>query len=144
MSSPFPFRTGYVLDYVTLVLCLMMELRILSFRLTLGILLSIARWIVSVFFTNVFERDHVWHPYAIAGKTHWLKDLSFWTHGMVPVQKDFSVRSKNSPSCFYSHQNFWFCSVFNCYCLSQIFIFMSPCLFLSRLFVCCLLCQFLS
>ena len=44
---------------VTLVLCLMMVLRILSFSLTLSILLSIARWLVSSFFTDVFVRDHV-------------------------------------------------------------------------------------
>ena len=24
-------------------------------------------------FTNVLVRDHVWHPYIIAGKTHWLR-----------------------------------------------------------------------
>ena len=58
---------------VTLVLCLMMVFRILSFSLTLSIFLSIARWLVSSLFTNAFVRDHVCHPYVIAGKTHWLK-----------------------------------------------------------------------
>ena len=58
---------------VTLVLCLMVVLRILSSSLTLSIIPSIARWLVSSFFTNAFVRDHVWHPYVIAGKTHWLK-----------------------------------------------------------------------
>ena len=53
----------------TLVLCLMFVLRILSLTLTLSILLSIARWLVSSFFTNAFPRDHVWQPYVIAGKT---------------------------------------------------------------------------
>ena len=48
---------------ITLVLCLMVVLRILSFSLTLSILLSIAHWLVSSFFTNAFVRDHVWHPY---------------------------------------------------------------------------------
>ena len=62
---------------VTLVLCLMLVLRILSFSLALGILLSMAGWLVSSFFTNAFVRDHVWHPYAIAGKTHWLKTFLF-------------------------------------------------------------------
>ena len=55
---------------VTLVLCLMMVLRILSFSLTLSIFLSTARWLVSSFFTTAFVRDHVWHQYVIAGKTH--------------------------------------------------------------------------
>ena len=62
---------------VTLVLCLMMVLRILSFSLTLSIHISIARWLVSSFFTNAFVIDHVWHPYVIAGKTHWLKTFLF-------------------------------------------------------------------
>ena len=62
---------------VTLVLCLVVVLRIMSFGLTLSILLSIARWLVSSFFTNAFVRDHVWHPYFIAGKTHWLKTFLF-------------------------------------------------------------------
>ena len=61
----------------TLVLCLMMVLRILSFSLTLSILLSIARWLVSSFFSNAFVRDHVWHQYVIAGKTHQLKTFCF-------------------------------------------------------------------
>ena len=62
---------------VTLVPCLMVVLRILSSSFTLSILLSIARWLVSTFFTNAFVRDHVWHPYVIAGKTHWLKTFLF-------------------------------------------------------------------
>ena len=56
-----------------MVLCLMVVLRILSFSLTLSILLSKARWLVSSFFTNAFVRDHVWRPYVIACKTHFLK-----------------------------------------------------------------------
>ena len=55
VSSPFPFCFGYVLDYVTLVLCLMM-VRILSFSSTLSIFLSMARWLVSSFFTNAFVK----------------------------------------------------------------------------------------
>ena len=62
---------------VSLVLYLMMVLRILSFSLTLSIFLSMARWLVSCFFTNAFVRDHVCHPYAIAGRTHWLKTFLF-------------------------------------------------------------------
>ena len=53
---------------VTLVLCLMMVLRILSFTLTFSIFLSMALWLVSSFFTNAFVRDCVWHPYVIAGR----------------------------------------------------------------------------
>ena len=34
VSSPFPFRIGYVFDYVTVVLCLMIVWRILSLSLT--------------------------------------------------------------------------------------------------------------
>ena len=62
---------------VTLVLCLMMMLRLLSFSLILSIFLSVARWLVSSFFTNAFVRDHVWHPYVVAGKTHWSKTFLF-------------------------------------------------------------------
>ena len=62
---------------VTLVLCLMTVLQILSYSLTLSILLSIANWLVSSFLTNAFVRDHVWHLYVIAGKTHWLKTFLF-------------------------------------------------------------------
>ena len=58
---------------VTLVLCLMIVLQILSFGVTFSIFLSMAGWLVSSFFTNAFMRDHVWHPYVIAGKSHWLK-----------------------------------------------------------------------
>ena len=86
-SSPFPFHISYVLDYVTLVLCLMMVLRILSSSLTLSIFLSIARWLVSSFFTNGFVRDHAWHPYVIAGKTHWLKTFLFRLMGRYLSRK---------------------------------------------------------
>ena len=55
---------------VTLVLCQILVLRILSFSLTLIISLSMVHWLVSSFFTNTLVRDHVWHPYVIAGKTH--------------------------------------------------------------------------
>ena len=62
---------------VTLVLCLMMVQQILSFSLTFISFLSMAHWLVSSFFTNAFVRDHVWHPHANAGKTHWLKTSHF-------------------------------------------------------------------
>ena len=50
---------------VTLVLCLMVVFWILSFCLALSIFFSMARWLVSNFFTNAFVRDHVWHSYVI-------------------------------------------------------------------------------
>ena len=108
---------------VTLVLCLMVVLRILSSSLTLSILLSIACWLVSSFFTNAFVRDHVWHPYVIAGKTHWLKTFLFKLIGRCLSRYTYvSVLSKNTPSCFYSDWNFLFRTVFHCYCLPQILI----------------------
>ena len=55
--------------FVTLVLCLMMVLWILSFSLTLIIFLPMGFWLVSSFLANNFVRDNVWHPYIIAGKT---------------------------------------------------------------------------
>ena len=73
---------------VTLVLCPMAVLRILSFSLTLTILLSIARWLVSSFFTNAFVKDHVWHPCVIAGKTHWLKTILFRLTTRHPIRRD--------------------------------------------------------
>ena len=72
----FVLVTYWIMSF-TLVLCLMVVLRILSFGLTLNILLSIALWLVSSFSINAFVRDHVWHPYVIAGKTHWLKTFLF-------------------------------------------------------------------
>ena len=56
----------YGTTYVTLVLSLMMMLQIQSFSLTLSIFLSMVR-----------VTDHVWHPYVIVGKTHWLKTFLF-------------------------------------------------------------------
>ena len=46
-----------------------------------------AHRLVSSFFTNAFVRDHVWHPYAIAGKTHWLKTFLFRLMGRCPSGK---------------------------------------------------------
>ena len=68
---------SYILDYVCHSGLPMMMLRILSYSLTFSIFLSMARWLVSSFFTNAFVTDHVWHPYIIAGKTHWLKTFLF-------------------------------------------------------------------
>ena len=42
VSSPFPFRIGYILNYVTLVLCLMKVLWILSFSVIWSIFLSLS------------------------------------------------------------------------------------------------------
>ena len=72
---------------VTPVLCLMMVLVILSFSLKLSIFHSIAHWLVSSLFTYAFVRDHVWHPYVIAGKTHWLKTFLFRLMGRYLTRK---------------------------------------------------------
>ena len=74
MSSPFPFCIAYILDYVCHSGSLPNDGVMDSFSLTLSNFLSIACWLVSSFFTNAFVRDHVWHPYVIAGKTL-VKDL---------------------------------------------------------------------
>ena len=105
VSSPFPFRVGYVLDYVCHSgLCL----KILSVNFTFSICLSMARWVVSSFFTNAFVRDHVWHPCVIAGKTHWLATFLFRLMGRCLSRKISLYFPKNSPSCFYSDRNFLF------------------------------------
>ena len=69
--------------YVTLVLCL----KILSVNFTFSICLSMARWVVSSFFTNAFVRNHVWHPCVIAGKTHWLATFLFRLMGRFLSRK---------------------------------------------------------
>ena len=81
---------------VTLVLHLIMVLHILSFSLTLGILLFKARWLVSSFFTNAFVRDHVWRPYVIAGKTHRLKTFLCRLMGRCLSRKISLYFPKNS------------------------------------------------
>ena len=65
MSIPFPFRIGYLLDYV----CHSGSLP--NGGVTSFVFQLIVCWLVSSFFTDAFVRDHVCHPYAIAGKTHW-------------------------------------------------------------------------
>ena len=114
----------------TLVLCLMVVLIILSFSLTLSILLSIACWLASSFFTNAFVEDHVWHPYVIAGKTHWLKTFLFRLRRRCLSRKISLYFPKHSILLLFFLLSFLLCSVFHCYCLSQIFI-------ISHLFVLC-------
>ena len=46
-----------------------------------------AHWLVSIFITTVFVKDHVWHPFVIAGKTHWLKTLLFSFMGRCLARK---------------------------------------------------------
>ena len=84
---------------VTLVPCLMLVLRILSFSLALSIFLSIAGWLASRLFTNAFVRDHAWHPYAIADKTHWLKTFLFRLMGRC-LSRKISLFAQNTPSCY--------------------------------------------
>ena len=115
MSSPFPFRIGYVLDYVYHSGSLLNGgVTDFSFSLTLSIFLSIARWLVPSFFTNTFVRDHVRHPHVIAGKTHWLMTFLFRLMGRhlsrkisLHFQKTTTKQKKQNkkrptPSCFYS------------------------------------------
>ena len=88
VSSPSPFRIGYVSNYV----CHSGSLpnggaTDSVFSLTFSIFLSMAHWLVSSFFTNGFVRDHVWHPYVIAGKTHWLKTFLFRVMGRCLSRK---------------------------------------------------------
>ena len=68
---------GYLWDYVCHSGSLPNDGVTDSFSLALSIFLSMARLLVSSFFTNAFVRDHVWHPYVIAGKRHWLKTFVF-------------------------------------------------------------------
>ena len=77
-------------------------LQILSSSLTLSILLSIAVGLFRTsFFTDAFVRDHVWHLYIIAGKTHWLKTFLFKLIGRCLSRKISLYFQKNTPSCFY-------------------------------------------
>ena len=93
---------------ITLVLCLMVVLRILSSSLTLSILLSLARWLVSSFFTNAFVRDYVWHPYVIAGKTHWLKTFLFKLIGRCLSRKISLYFPKTLHPTFILIETSWF------------------------------------
>ena len=87
----------------------MVVLRILSFSLTLSILLSMARWLVPILFfvflfvclfSNAFVRDHVWHSYVIAGKTHCLKTILFRLIGRCLSGKIFCTFQKHSILAF--------------------------------------------
>ena len=69
--------------FVTLVLCLMMVSRILSFSLTFSIFLHMAGWLVSRFFTNAF----VFGIHFISGRTHWLKTFLFRLKGRCLARK---------------------------------------------------------
>ena len=122
---------------VTLVLCLMKVLQILSFSLIFSIFLSMAHWLVSSFFANAFVRDHVWHPHVIAGKTQWLKTFLFRLIGRFLSRKICLDTFRNTPLCFYSYRNFLPCSVFHCCCLFQIFI-------VSHLLCLCLVCFYVA
>ena len=42
---------------------------------------------VSSFFTDAFVRDHVWHPYVVASKTHWLMTFLFRLVGRCQSRK---------------------------------------------------------
>ena len=88
MPSPFPFCVGYVLGYVCHFGSLPNDdVTVPVGSLTLSIFLSMARWLISSFFTNAFVREHVWHPYVIAGKTHCLKTFPFRLMGRCLSRK---------------------------------------------------------
>ena len=88
VSSPFPFRIGYVFDYVFHFGSLPDDGATNSvFWLNIEHLLSIAHRFVSSFFTKAFVRDHVWHHCVIAGKTRWLKVFLFRLMGRCLSRK---------------------------------------------------------
>ena len=103
---------------VTLVLCVMVMLRILYFSLIFSIGLSLARWLVSNFFTNVFARDHAWHPYVIAVKTRWLKTFLFRLVDRCLSRGFLCTFQKHPILLLFFYRNCLPCSVFHYYCLS--------------------------
>ena len=119
VSSPFPFRIGYALEYVchygslpndgVAVTVFYLDIKHSSFHDSLACL---------KFFTNSFVRDHVCHPYVTVGKTHWLKTFLFRLIGRCQPRK-ISVYFPKTPDLAFI---FKFCSVFHCCCLFQIFI----------------------
>ena len=83
---------------VILVLCLMIGLWILSFRLTSSIFLSIAWWLVSSFFTNAFVRDYGIHmPLLVRHSGYRPFFVDSWK---VPVQEDFLYSPKTLHPAF--------------------------------------------
>ena len=82
MSSPFPFSIGYVLDYV----CHSGSLPNggVTNSVSLSILLSIARWLVSSFFTSLTELKS--HFFQL--EFSWLKPLA------VQSREEIGVPSK--------------------------------------------------
>ena len=140
MSSPFPFRIGYVL--VTLALCLMVVLRILSFSLTLSISLSMSRWLVSSFFTSAFVSDHVLHPYVIAGKTHLFKTFLFRLTGRCLSRKISLYFPQTLHPVFILIKTSCFVPFSIAIVCPRYFLFIFS--ISVPFFVCCLLCQYLS
>ena len=78
---------------VTLVVCLMeIFLILLVWHTAFPFHCALA---ASSFFTNAFVTDHVWQPFVIVEKTHWLKTLFLDSYGEGFLLKKLSVFLKN-------------------------------------------------
>ena len=109
---------------VTLALCLMMVFWILSFSLVFSIFFSIACWLASSSLLmllletlfgicmSVLARHKDWRLFSL--------HLMGGRVGCLSGKNSLYFPKMLHPA-FSSNQNFVFCSVFHCYCLSQIF-----------------------
>ena len=128
---------------IALALHRMMVLQILSFSLTCSIVLSMAHLLVSSFFSigsSAFVRDHLWQPYVIAGKTHWLKTFLFRLMGRCLSRKISLYFPKTLHPTFFLIETSCLVLFSRCYCLSQIFVVTFsvsiPCIYVYV--VCCI------
>ena len=98
---------------VTLVLCLMMALRILS--LSSHQAFSFA-WLVGLFQVSLLMllRETIFEIHISLLERHWLRPFFL-------VSWEDACTFQNTPSCFYSDRNLY-CSGFHCYCFSRTFI----------------------
>ena len=79
-----------------LVFCLMMVFCILSFSFTFSIVLSLANYLDSSFSATTLVRNHVWHPYTIVSKTHWLKTFPSRCIGSACLERVLCISQKHS------------------------------------------------
>ena len=101
IQGTYPAHSHFVLViywtmFVTLALSWRWCYRFCFFSLILSIFLSMSHWLVSSFFSNAFERDHLWHPSVIAGKTHWLKTFLFRLMGRCLSKRFLFTFQKHS------------------------------------------------
>ena len=95
-STQFPFvLVAYGIMFVTLVVCLMVVLKIMSSFPWLDGLFR-----VFFFFAKAFVRDDVWHLYATAGKTHWLRIFVFRLTGRCLSRKIYLYVPETLHSAF--------------------------------------------